>query len=118
MSAHTPEPWIASKARGRDPGSKREFINVYSDETTFATIGLFYSGQTRELNEARANAERAVECVNGCVDIPKPGGIREVISAAISVIQNSAGDGADPIFDRLKTAIAETCFVIEPEAKP
>jgi hypothetical protein len=75
--SHTPEPWGLT-----DAGVSAE---ISSGPQGFLAYVSTAGGRGRNLDEAKANAERIIRCVNFCAgfsnEILKPGGLADLVGA-------------------------------------
>jgi len=85
---HTPEPWKAVKLKPTNAESPFPYgiISTNDDRDEMDGISAGYIGfigdvdsSTIESSEVKANAERIVQCVNACANIPHPGHLAPLI---------------------------------------
>lgn len=104
MKTHTEEPWQATYYPAMD--------SVVL-ETEHEEIARFFGGSERGMLPHRANAERAVACVNGCKGI-NPKVVKVAIYALKRLIDElpSKRDWLDPELERIaRDVIAESEFL-------
>ena len=101
----TPEPWINGADLPRDCTFESEIWARFGGG--YGNIGVF----NETLPTASSNSRRAVACVNGCKDIPKPEGLGDLIKIIYTSMPTRLAD------ERAVTAALHICGITRPDTR-
>lgn len=85
---HTPEPWVF------DTLDDKIWLLSSDDDYLIELVTSDAEGKCRSYQEAYANAERILECVNGCKGV-NPNALTDLMAAAEELLEDFADTGED-----------------------
>lgn len=97
---HTAEPWVDRRIGREGDGSARSQHEQLCNDQGVGVFMLEHDGS----DEANANIERAMACVNAMAEIEHPGQLRVALELAAKAWRSGEADGHDELGDILRAA--------------